>query len=236
MRRAHGTLDGVFDHYLRVLAGQLRGPRRLKADLIAEARGSLEDAAAAYQDSGLDARTARSRAVAEFGDARELAPAYQAELTAGQGRRLAMIVALVPAGMLTADLMWWQPPGDDGQAPPAAFLFMVQALDWTSYAAGALALVALFLLRRGWVWTAGVGGAVLDPNAIVRVLAGAALVTCTLIWAVGTFAAVTQVLEDPRALSWPPMIAAWVMLNGIFAILVRSAVRCLAATRRPVAA
>jgi hypothetical protein len=216
----------VFDDYLGLLAGQLRGPRRLKADLIAEARGSLEDAAAAYQEDGLDARTARSRAVAEFGDARELAPAYQAELTAGQGRRLAVIVALLPVGMLTADRMWWRPPGDAPQTPPAAFLFMVEALDWTSYAAGALALVALLLLGR----------ATLDPRAIVRVLAGAALVTCTLIWAIGTFAAVNQVLEDPRALSWPPMIAAWVMLNGVFAVLVRSATRCLAATRGPVAA
>ncbi|GAA4694954.1 permease prefix domain 1-containing protein [Phytohabitans rumicis] len=210
----------LIDDYLRTLSDQLRGPRRQKADLIAEARGSLEDAATAYQDSGLDARSAQTLAVAEFGGVGELAPAYQAELTASQGRRLALVVALVPVGMLTADWMWWQPPDVPAEAPPSAFLLMVQAIDWVSYVVGALALVALVALpsRR-------------DPRRIVRALAAGTLVICGLIGSVGTFAAITSVLEDPRALTWPPMIAAWIMLDAVFGTLTWLAVRCVVSTR-----
>lgn len=221
--------DAPIDEYLQALAVRLRGPRRLKADLLAEARGSLEDAAEAYRESGLDARDAQARAVADFGDARELAPAYQVELAAGQGRRLALLVATLPAGMLTADLMWWQTPSTPPKPPHDAFLIMVQALDWTSYAVGALALVALVSLRRG----ARQGR---DPRPVVRTLALAALTAGTLIFALGTLAAVESVYQDPRALTWPPMIAAWALLNGAFVMILWRGARCLAVTRTPVAA
>lgn len=221
----------AIDDYLRQLGGELRGPRRLKADLLTEARGGLEDAAEAFVRDGLDAGTAQRRAVAEFGVPDELASAYQAELTAGQGRRLALLVALLPAGMLTADLMWWQPPGEAAEPPPTPFLILVETLDWTSYAAGAAALVALFLLgpasRRRWI----------DPRRIVRPLALLALATCLFIWALGTFAAVGTVTETPGVLTWPPMLAAWLMLNTLFWLLTRMALRVVAVTRfRPAAA
>lgn len=235
MAVGRGTLGGMrpadapIDAYLRQLAGHLHGPRRQKADVIAEARGSLEDAADAYRESGLDARAAQVRAVAEFGDARDLAPAYQTELTAGQGRRLALVTALLPAGMLTADLMWWQPPDVSPATPPTAFLVMVEVLDWTSYAVGALAVLALVALWRG----ARRGH---DPRRIVRTLALAAVAACTLIWGLGTFAAVESVYADPRALTWPPMLAAWAMLNGMGGYLVWRGLRCVAATRAAVVA
>jgi hypothetical protein len=213
------------DDYLLALDSRLRGPARVKADLVAEARGGLEDAAEAYVRDGLDPRAAQERAVADFGAPDELAPAYQAELTAGQGRRLALVLALLPAGMLTADSLWWRPPGEP-EAPPTLFLFMVQALDWISYAVGALALLALFLL--------GAGGRrmSLQPHAVVRPLAVTALVACALIWSLGTYAAVNAVVESPQALTWPPMIAAWIMLNTVFGLLIRSAALGVSATRR----
>jgi len=144
----------AIDEYLPRLDGQLRGSARRRADLLAEARGGLEDAADAYQSGGPGPRTAL---------------------------------------------------------------------------AGALALLALALLgpvgRR----------LVLDPRRVVRPLATVAVLTCALIWTLGTFAAVTAVLEQPEALRWPPMIAASILLNATFALLGRAAIRNLTITRPPLA-
>jgi hypothetical protein len=217
------TREAPIDHYVRLLGGRLRGPARLKRDLLTEVRDSLRDATEAYRECGLDPVAAQRRAVAEFGAPDRLAPAYQAELTAGQGRRLALLVALVPVAMLTSDLMWWEPPATTPSAP-SGFLLMVRALDWASYAAGALALLALFLLGpAGRRWP-------LSPRSVVRPLALVALVVGGLIWALGTFAGVNAALESPAALTWPPMIAAWVLLNATFGLLARMTVRVISAT------
>jgi hypothetical protein len=127
--------------------------------------------------------------------------------------------------MLTADSMWWQPPGEPSP-PPTGFLFMVEALDWASYAVGALSLLALVLL--------GVGARrhAVAPHTVVRPLATVALVACALIWSLGTVAAVGAVRESPQALTWPPMIAAWVMLNAGFATIMAYAAKALATTRK----
>ncbi|MEV4631253.1 permease prefix domain 1-containing protein [Micromonospora sp. NPDC049523] len=217
------TCEAPIDHYLRLLGERLRGPARRKRDLLTEARDSLHDATEAYRECGLDPIAAQHRAVAEFGTPDQLAPAYQAELTAGQGRRLALLVSLVPAAMLTADLMWWQPPATAPSAP-SGFLLMVQALDWASYAVGAMALVTLYLLgpaSRRWD---------LAPRTVVRPLAVAALVVGGLIWVLGAFAGVNATVESPAALTWPPMIAAWIMLNTTFGVLTWMTVRIIAAT------
>lgn len=218
------------DHHLRLLSRQLYGPARLKADLLAEARGGLRDAAQAYQEGGLDPETARRRAVAEFGAAADLVPAFQTELTAGQGRRLALLVALLPAAMLTADLMWWEPPAASRQPPPTGFLVLVETLDWLSYALGASALVTLLLLGVASRWRR-----VPDPRRLVRALACLALTVSLLIWSLGAFAGVSAAVASPAVLTWPPMIAAWVLLCAAFALLVRSALRALRSTRQPLA-
>ncbi|WP_329104500.1 permease prefix domain 1-containing protein [Micromonospora sp. NBC_01699] len=224
------TREAPIDHYLRLLGGRLRGPARLRRDLLTEVRDSLRDATEAYRECGLDPIAAQRRAVAEFGAPDRLAPAYQAELTAGQGRRLALLVALVPVAMLTADLMWWQPPATTPSAP-SGFLLLVQALDWASYAAGALALLALLLLGpAGRRWP-------IAPRGVVRPLAVVALVVGGLIWALGVFAGVNAVRESPAALTWPPMITAWIMLNATFGLLTWLTVRAIAATgHRPIPA
>jgi hypothetical protein len=214
------------DEYLRALDRHLRGPARLKADLLAEARGGLEDAASAYREDGLAPTAAGRRAVAEFGEPRGLAAAYQVELAAAYGRRLALLVAMLPVAMLTADTMWWQAP-EDTAAPPTGFLFVTEAVDWTAYAAGALALLSLVQLgrRRGP-----------DPRRVARLLGGVALVSAGSVWLLGTFAAATAVLDSPAALAWPPMLLALVCLNGGTGYLMAAGARCMAAARGPVVA
>ena len=85
----------MIDRYVAELDRALRGPRAAKADLLAEARDALVDAADAYEDSGLDRATAERRAVADFGEVRDVAPDYQTELALAQGRRTALLICAV---------------------------------------------------------------------------------------------------------------------------------------------
>jgi hypothetical protein len=93
----------LIDAYVADLGRNLRGPARAKADLLREARDGLYDAAAAYRDDGVDPEAAQHRAVRDFGDVRDIAPDYQAELAAAQGRRTALLICLVLAPQ---SLLW----------------------------------------------------------------------------------------------------------------------------------
>ncbi|MEN3308104.1 MAG: hypothetical protein V7603_4306 [Micromonosporaceae bacterium] len=104
----------AIDGYLAGLAAALRGPRRVKADLLAEARDSLYDAADAYQKMGLTAAAAQRRAVADFGDHAEIAPAYQAELAIAQGRRTALLIAAGLVGVYVCTSLAWSGYGGSG--------------------------------------------------------------------------------------------------------------------------
>ena len=63
---SHGTVvQDPVEPYLAELSRALAGPRRRKADLMAEARDSLVDATEAYEADGLRRGEAAERAVAE---------------------------------------------------------------------------------------------------------------------------------------------------------------------------
>ena len=87
MMRSDTHAAGMIDAYVADLADALRGPRRAKADLIAEARDSLVDATEAYARRGFDRAAAERRAVQEFGMIAEIAVGYQTELGLAQGPR-----------------------------------------------------------------------------------------------------------------------------------------------------
>ena len=91
--------DGV----LAQPAAGLRGPRRVRCDLLAELRDGLDDATDDLRAGGLSAAEAQHRAVAEFGDPVALARELQAELTGAQARRTALAVAL---GSLLMETVW----------------------------------------------------------------------------------------------------------------------------------
>jgi len=88
-------VPSLIDTYITELGNALRGPRRAKADLLAEARDSLVDAADARQRDGADRAAAERAAIDEFGVLPEILPGYQAELGLTQGRRTALIVLFV---------------------------------------------------------------------------------------------------------------------------------------------
>lgn len=87
----------MIDAYLTDLRAALRGPRRAKSDLLAEARDHLMEAAEQHQQDGLDQTASEQAATADFGELAEIVPAYQTELDLAQGRRTALGVLLMSA-------------------------------------------------------------------------------------------------------------------------------------------
>ncbi|WP_103380006.1 permease prefix domain 1-containing protein [Pseudonocardia dioxanivorans] len=135
------------DAHLGALGAALHGPGRLRASLLAEARDGLEDAAESLSDNGVPRAEARRRAVAEFGEVAELAPGYQHELAAAQGRRTATLIAVTfPALVLGWALFWTGTPSPPERTWASTVLFHVET--GASLVAAALAIGTLAALRR----------------------------------------------------------------------------------------
>ncbi|MEO3807526.1 permease prefix domain 1-containing protein [Sphaerisporangium sp. B11E5] len=146
--------SGAIDDYVTTLARTLRGPGRLRRDMVAEARDGLEDAAAAYRDEGADPAAAERMAVAEFGPVAEIAPGYQDELAACEGRRTAAALFLVVPVVTVSWSLVWQiypelpPPTYEGK--PSWFMPLARFLDFFQLTMGLLGATALLLLGRRW--------------------------------------------------------------------------------------
>lgn len=145
--RTRDVTDGqgldVIEAYIDDLGRHLRGPRRAKVDLLAEARDALVDAATAYERGGLARSVAEARAVAEFGPVAEIGPHYQAELAFLQGRRTAVTLLFILIVQAAAWQTVWpairpQPTADP--TPTAAALG--SAVGWLAAIAVAGSLVA----------------------------------------------------------------------------------------------
>jgi Epoxide hydrolase N terminus/HAAS len=105
------TSGQVIDAYLGEVAAALTGPPRARADIVAELRSGLLDAADAHRSAGLAAAPAAEAAIGEFGDPRQVAAAFRPELTLTQARRLALtlvatgpLIGLLPGGDLVYGL------------------------------------------------------------------------------------------------------------------------------------
>ncbi|TDB70074.1 permease prefix domain 1-containing protein [Micromonospora sp. KC723] len=212
--------EHVLEERLRELDGRLRGPARLKAELLVELRHALADAAEAYREGGLAPAEAARRAVAEFGTPAQLAPAYQAELGAAALRGLS-VRALVVAAILVAagDLTWQGSSWSDGPRPPEVYQLLSISVNgiWLAVAGFSLAALALgrWSARRGAIGPSAVGrlvGLGLSGALTLGFLTGAALFA----WSVRLWDA---------ALTWPPMIIGAVLVGAACFALAR-ATRC----------
>lgn len=143
---SHGTVvQDPVETYLAGLRRALRGPRRRKADLMAEARDSLVDATEAYEADGLSPAEAAERAVKDFGDLDEVVPGYRSELGIAQGRRTAVLLLLVMIAqpIVWQDGLWAWNQHPDSNTPIVVFLNqLVMLVGGLSIAGGMLALVA----------------------------------------------------------------------------------------------
>ncbi|WP_106185752.1 permease prefix domain 1-containing protein [Umezawaea tangerina] len=217
----------MIDSYVGELDGRLRGPAAAKADLLAEARDSLDDAAERHRDHGLSAEEAERRAVEEFGPLTAVVPGYQGELAAAHAATmLRTLMVLIPLTNVVWELnrMFWIGPWPSfpGTPTPAWYKVVSQAngyVPWviTAGAAGSL-LVGRLLSRRG------VGGMALGR------LAAAVAVTCVGFAIVLNLAVITgtAVLDAPRLLMPAPVMAATLLFYVVFFRVGLLAKRCLA--------
>ena len=130
-----GILDRVIDGYLTELRGCLRGPRRVRADLLTEVRDSLVDAAEAHRRRGLGPQEAERAAVREFGDVRAIAPEFQAELALAQARRTALLVLVfVAVEGIVAGLAWKLAARGGDWQPSPTYGLVAHAVDAAGYA------------------------------------------------------------------------------------------------------
>jgi hypothetical protein len=145
------VLDPVEAH-VAALERSLRGPSKVRRSMVREVRDGLEDAVDAYRRSGLTPEHAARQAVRDFGPVSAVAPLYQDELAAGQGRRTALLLAVgLPSLMLGWDLLWASGVADWPPAPEAVALTvkgLARTQDLISGFAAATALVLAVLTFR----------------------------------------------------------------------------------------
>jgi hypothetical protein len=139
------------DAYIGQVAASMPGPAGARADVLAELRGGLLDAADAHRSAGLPAGAAAEAAITEFGDPRQVADAFRPHLAVRHARRVAL--TLLVTGPLVG-LLWtaaalashitirhappWQWPG----TPPLSIAFPAAAAALIITVWSALATVA----------------------------------------------------------------------------------------------
>ncbi|SCG75318.1 hypothetical protein GA0070609_5102 [Micromonospora echinaurantiaca] len=213
-----GGDEVLVEERLRELGDRLRGPVRLKSDLLTEARHGLLDAVEAYREGGLSAAEAQRRAVTEFGSPAQLAPAYQAELAVGALRGLALRVVTVAAVAIVAgDLTWQGASWSEGPRPPAGYLLLSASMDWLWITAFVLAAAGLLVATSADRW--GVPGGAVLHRAVGASLTGVLLLAAAagaglFAWSMGLWEA---------ALTWPPMIIGAVVATAALLWIGRAA-------------
>lgn len=215
-------MDGI-EAYVAELGRAVHGPRGARRELMTEARDGLVDAAAAYEERGLDAPAAARRAVEDFGSVTDVAPAFQDELAIAQARRTALlIVVLLTVQPLVWEHAWPAVAGIDAWDPGQGFVVADRVVERICTGAVVGALLALF--------GCGMGSRRLRPSRSLPRLTGVFALAVLGVLAVG--GVLLAVLSPPgggitgvAALLW------WtVFLVAPLAAIGVSARRCLALT------
>jgi hypothetical protein len=211
---------GVIDRYLAELDARLRGTASVKAELLAEARDGLVDAAEAHQARGLCVAEAERVAVDEFGPVAEISHEYQAELGVAHGARLlrSLLLAL-PAVHAVWELtaLWSVGSWDQhhGSTTPPWYLSFAWANDRIVWVSSAIALIALLGCR--WASRNGI-----DSRRIGRMPAVAGAIALGSLLLVELTLLVATASFDPHRLvgPLPTFVATAVSLVVAFRLLV----------------
>jgi hypothetical protein len=219
------TADPI-DAYVASLRSALRGPRGAKADLVSEARDSLADAAARYEEDGLDRAVAERLAVDEFGSVAELAPDYQRELALAQGRRTAILVGLaVSAQAIVSEMAWRRAATGWTWQPDRFYSILARVVDYTGYAVVVGALLAAL--------ACGVGGRYVDVGgSFVRATGIAAIGICAFFILGGaTLSLLSPAWHTTGAAMTPLSLAASAVTAALPAWMTYSGLRCVRAAK-----
>jgi hypothetical protein len=219
----------IIDEYVAGLGRRLVGPARLKSELLTEARHGLEDAAEAHRDAGLGEAAAARRSVAEFGGYAEVAPAYQVELAAAQGRGTALIIAAALVALrLVAPFVWHTADAASttlaGYDVAAGLARLVAAFDVLAIAGALSAGVALLAYGPA-------ARLVRDPARLTRFVGRATLIFLAVHGLAGVLVMAYAALRSPAALAWPPALGVAVAMWLGYGYAARCAWRCLRAAR-----
>jgi hypothetical protein len=138
------TVTDPVTQHLAELERALRGPARTRRSMLREVRDGLHDAVTAYRACGLDPHRAAAKAVHDFGPVPEVAPLFQDELTARQGRWSALLLVVVFPGMVLGwDLLWKNGVAWGPTPPPDLVVVLAHVQDAASALIGAVAVVLL---------------------------------------------------------------------------------------------
>lgn len=196
------------DSYLAELDKALHGSHREKRDLIAEARDHIADAAQARMDEGCSPHDAEVEAVGEFGAVHDIAPSYQAVLSAGQCRRISIwLIALVFAQPLAWDIFGSLPISQGSYDRPSTLYTLADSYVETVGLTAALLAVAVLVADRFAFRRLGV------REWMLRLVLTACLVSAVLLLLVSTAMLLTSGevqtahIAYATAVSWLPMLA-----------------------------
>ncbi len=208
------------DDYLTGLSRALPGPRRRKADLLAEARDHLIDATEAFEADGLPRQQAEREAVADFGELDEVVPGYRVDLAVSQSRRTAVMLCMV---LIAQPLVWreglwaWNQDPVDPTGLSVFLNNLVDVVGGLSLAGAAMAVIAAGL---------GLRYPVVREHAI-RATALFALVSSVVISLIGV--AMASASTHPDGLLDFGAVGGFVVLPLVIVAL--QARRCLALSR-----
>ncbi|QWF78815.1 hypothetical protein [Amycolatopsis sp. CA-230715] len=199
------------DDYLAALAAAVHGPAKVKARMLEEIRGGLEDAVSAQ---GGDSHAA-ALALRDFGTVEEVASSCQTELTIAQTRHTSRALALtVPFLLACWYLIRTASPSGDGQVARVAQLVAAHLTGAATIAAvlAAAALAATGTLAR-WLPT---------PPKLPRVVAW----TSTSTGAAMAVATVALLSASPASANWPLVVLAGLFTAASHAMVAGSARAC----------
>lgn len=216
--------------YVGRLGGELTGPRRARQDMLAEAGGSLEDAAAHYAEAGMAPHAARELAVCEFGPVEQVAAGYQRELALILASRTArLLMAFVTAQYAASRWGWRWLGGWPHHEPSRTLLSVIRLFQWSQLLIIAAAGVAAF--------TVGVGVRYIRTPWHFPWLTGAAtliLLGLNLLISLGFLLVMPGVVDGLAERIGRPLPGLLVMLSGAllwalpYYYMTLLAVRCLA--------
>ncbi|GAA3691650.1 hypothetical protein GCM10022224_066540 [Nonomuraea antimicrobica] len=215
----------LIDDYMAELDDALSGPQGPKRDMVVEARDSLVDTADALEADGLDRAEAERLAVAEFGRVSEVAPGYQAELTAATGRRLGVLLLVsVPITVAMWAVLWRMYPATDEVwlHQPGWYSAVSRLLDIIQLGTGLYGGLVLFALSRGARW-------IRRPRLATRSLG-------VLVWAMlpvtaGLGMLLTYGTDAPNTLGFLPAVLANLVTSALWGVQIYCATRCVRLTR-----
>lgn len=150
------------NEYIAAVAAPLRGPRRVRRDMLAEIENGFEEAVAERVAAGLSHGEAVDGAASEFGEPRIVAAEVQRELEAAQARQTAWTLLIA----LPAMTIMWDVFGGDGDPGLAATLLARVVDAATAVAFGAAALVLTGHLERRAARLCGLLGLVQIATAL----------------------------------------------------------------------